>query len=153
MRWIIALGAAWAGCAAWTAHPPAPDDPCTARWSIDHLEQRDSLTQTWDSSAVEPLPLWTGDLDHDGQADVVLRYRGSRVRAAIVLRGCDRDRWQVLLDEVPATQVGAAAGGDGWLDLVLVDRGRTREFHHGPAGYAPAGDSGADHLGDDPAWQ
>ena len=98
------------------------------------------------------MPLWTGDLDRDGQDDVILRYRGSRVRATIVLRRCDRDRREVVLDEVPATRVGTAAGDAGWLDLVLVDRGREREFHHGPTGYQPV-HAEDERLGEEPAWQ
>ncbi|MCE9578422.1 MAG: hypothetical protein K8W52_35175 [Deltaproteobacteria bacterium] len=149
MRWIVIIGAT-AACA---ARPPAPGDHCTARWSIDHLEQRDALTSTWDASSVEPMPLWTGDLDHDGLDDVILRYRGSRVRATIALRRCDKTRWEVVLDEVPATRIGTAAGADGWLDLVFVDRGREREYHHGPTGYQPSSATSDDHLGDDPEWQ
>src|SRR5262249_21329656 len=83
---------------------------CTARWEIDHCEQRDPLTQTWDAATVEPGPIWTGDLDGDHIPDVILRYRGSRTHESVVLRGCGDGWYEVLLDEVRASQVGTSPG-------------------------------------------
>jgi len=124
---------ALAGCA---AKQPGAADPCKARWHLDRLEQRDPLTQTWDATAVDPSPLWTGDLDKDGKPDVVLRYKGSRAHEVVVLRSCGGDGYQVELDEVHATRVGTSEGSDGWLDLLMVDGDQQTEFQHGADGYA-----------------
>jgi hypothetical protein len=129
---VILIGAL-AGCA---AKQPGAADPCKARWHLDHLEQRDPLTQTWDATSVDPSPLWTGDLDKDGKGDVVLRYQGSRAHEVVVLRACGGERYQVVLDEVHATRVGTSPGADGWLDLVMVDGDHKTEFQHGASGYS-----------------
>jgi len=139
---LIAL----AGCGA-AQHGGNP--ACQAHWTLGELEQRDPLTSTWDVSQVEPGPLWTGDLDHDGRPDVVLRYRGSRVHASVVLHNCGAGAYEVLLDEVRASQVGTTPGEGGWDDLVLVDGKHRGEYKHGPGGY----EAPKRTLGEDFDWQ
>lgn len=141
------VGGAVAACG---AQQHGADPACTARWEQGEVEVRDTVTNTWDAVAVDAIPLWKGDLDHDGRADVILRYRGSRTHEAIVLRRCAGDDWQVLLDEVRASRIGTTQAADGWLDLELVDGPHRAEYHHGPDGYSgppPA------PLGDEPDWQ
>ena len=125
------------------------DPSCNAIWEIGHFEQRDPLTETWDVADVDPTPIWSGDLNGDGVRDVVLRYRGSRTHEAVVLRGCGGTSYQVMLDEVRASQVGTSPGEGGWLDLVLVDGEHRAEYHHGPGGY----EGKTRELGEDVDWQ
>jgi hypothetical protein len=147
--WLVVL-AITSACDAWRMHPHADDGPCNARWEVDQLEQRDPLTETWDAATVEPGPIWTGDLDGDGRRDVVLRYRGSRTHESVVLRSCGGDRYQVMLDEVRASQVGTTRGPDGWLELVLVDGKHRAEFKHGAGGYEGPPEQ---QMGGDVDWQ
>ena len=151
MRACLALlGVVVAACGAWQRGGGGGDPACGARWELGELEQRDALTDTWDATAVEPGPIWAGDLDGDGRRDVVLRYRGSRTHEAVVLRGCGGDRYQVLLDEVRASQVGTSPGEGGWLDLVLVDGKHRAEYHHTASGYAGPPEQ---RMTDDLDWQ